>query len=427
MKTLANLLKSTDATEKGGSETRALSVATEEDRAGESNASVKWGVRRARSMRRIIVGDEAGPSSSPRPLSIRRISEVAIGKVRTGMANLTGASTVKKRSSMRQMRRATSKDEQQLLNQHGETGDDEVRKSSARMSGGGSHSPELDPVNVQAGGASCKGKHKQKNEDRLTVLAHLVQDESSTKSSVGFAAVLDGHGGDRCVEHVSRVLPTHIGHEIFQVMKEFQTDHWETVTRAAMTRGILSMDREYLQLANVRRDVSGSCAVMVTVRGCEVTVANVGDCRAVVYPFGEPKKAKSVTTDHTVTNTDEINRIRVAGGKIIENRLAGVLSPTRAFGDADLKEESTSGLVVDPEVYYFVANPGAVLILCSDGVTSAFSNEEISEIIQREFDSKGIDPSLAAATLCKRASDISTDDSSALIILFQSQMDENPL
>lgn len=430
MKSIASLLRSPEPSSVGE---RVVASEGGEDRVADSSASTssKWGILRARSMRRIPAqGEAAQTPGTPRPLSIRRISEVALNKVRSGMAGLSFTGTAsasdgsKRKSSMRKSRRATSKDEQQLAKNERE-GD--VRAGSARLSAAESHSPEFEPVNVQAGGASCRGKSKRANEDRLTVLAHLVQDDTSNKNSVGFAAVFDGHGGDKCVEHISLKLPTYIGHEIFQVMKEQQTDHWETITRAAMVRGVRAMDREVLDLCAPRRDVSGSCAVMATVRGCEVTIANVGDCRAIMFVHGEPNRVSRITVDHCVTNEDEIERIRIAGGKIIEERLGGVLAPTRAFGDADLKQDSNSGLIVDPEVYYIIANPGSVLVMCSDGVTNAFSDEQIAVIVQESFDLNGNDPTTAASCLSRKAADIGLDDSSAVIMLFQAQMEEAPL
>ena len=393
-------------------------------RSASSAASSKWGILRARSVRKMPLA-EAGEEEDipkPRPLSIRRISEVALGKVRSGMGLATSA---KRKSSMRKQRRATSREDLAVVG-HLETG--EMRTSSARMSETASNSPELEPVNVQCGGASCRGKGKRRNEDRIVVLAHLIHEEKSTKSSVGYAAVFDGHGGERCVEHIAMKLPTLIGHRIFVVKDEEEISRWKHVTKIAMARAIHEMDREYIEIAVPRRDVSGACAVMATVRGCEVTIAHVGDCRAILlHPDDEPDKGDEesefprvtrLTRDHVVSDPDEIERIRVAGGKILEGRLNGVLEPTRAFGDADIKM-SQDGLIVDPEITYRVVDPGAVLILCSDGITASFSDEELGKMVLKDLRENNFDPSHAAATVCKEAAETGLDDSSAVILVFQ--------
>ena len=68
----------------------------------------------------------------------------------------------------------------------------------------------------------------------------------------------------------------------------------------------------------------------------------MGDTKAVLVSFDNNKKAKVVseTIEHKGTNLREQERVKQAGGTIIQNRVSGSLSVTRALGDLDLKKEA---------------------------------------------------------------------------------------
>ena len=72
----------------------------------------------------------------------------------------------------------------------------------------------------------------------------------------------------------------------------------------------------------------------------------MGDTKAVLVSLenGKPKVV-SKTIEHKGTNLREQERVKQAGGTIIQNRVSGSLAVTRALGDLDLKKEVNSGLV----------------------------------------------------------------------------------
>lgn len=92
------------------------------------------------------------------------------------------------------------------------------------------------------------------------------------------------------------------------------------------------------QLSMIDSDHCGSTACTAIVRR-EINhnvlyVANVGDTRAVLSKNGQ---AERLSKDHKATEPSEIDRVKKAGGSIMENRVAGGLAITRAFGDHSYK------------------------------------------------------------------------------------------
>lgn len=76
---------------------------------------------------------------------------------------------------------------------------------------------------------------------------------------------------------------------------------------------------------------SGTTALAALLWGRVITVANLGDCRAVVSRRG---KALDITTDQKPSSSAETERIEAAGGHVCgEGYLNGVLGVSRAIGN----------------------------------------------------------------------------------------------
>ena len=63
-------------------------------------------------------------------------------------------------------------------------------------------------------------------------------------------------------------------------------------------------------------------------------MGNAGDSRCVLC---RGDKAIPLSADHKPAQLKEKARIRAAGGVVLNNRVNGVLSTSRAIGDVDLK------------------------------------------------------------------------------------------
>ncbi|XP_063700709.1 pyruvate dehydrogenase [acetyl-transferring]-phosphatase 1, mitochondrial isoform X2 [Culicoides brevitarsis] len=91
--------------------------------------------------------------------------------------------------------------------------------------------------------------------------------------------------------------------------------------------------------------LSGTCALLAHVSKNNLTVANLGDCVAVVGSYSENGEwiAKKITNEHNADNLNEIRRIisehpnNEKDSVIRSERLLGQLAPLRALGDFRFK------------------------------------------------------------------------------------------
>lgn len=133
--------------------------------------------------------------------------------------------------------------------------------------------------------------------------------------------------------------------------------------------------------------VSGTTALVALLANNELIVANVGDSRGVMCD--RQGRTIPLSYDHKPHLSQERKRIKKAGGFITFNgvwRVAGVLATSRAIGDFPLKDRNF--LIADPDIQIF--NLGDIqpqfLILATDGLWDAFSNEEAVMYIKERLD-----------------------------------------
>ncbi|GMH07957.1 hypothetical protein Nepgr_009797 [Nepenthes gracilis] len=202
---------------------------------------------------------------------------------------------------------------------------------------------------------------------------------------VGLFGVFDGHGGARAAEYVKQHLFSNlINHP------KFISD-----TKSAIAEAYNRTDTEFLKLDNSQNRDAGSTASTAILVGDRLLVANVGDSRAVICRGGE---AIAVSRDHKPDQSDERQRIEDAGGFVMWAgtwRVGGVLAVSRAFGDKLLKQY----VVADPEIQEEKVDGSLeFLILASDGLWDAVSNEDAVAMIKSEQD-----PEAAAKKLMQEA------------------------
>jgi len=229
------------------------------------------------------------------------------------------------------------------------------------------------------------------------------------------AAIFDGHGGTRCVDFVAENLCDRIGKALVKENRRFE--HLET----AIFDGFKACDDEFTRSAQTNSDNSGCCALISFVCQNRVILGWTGDCRAV---FWDGSRAHQLTTDHRPNEPSENKRITDLGGSIINNRINGVLSPSRCFGDLDIRTKSAEGvLIAEPCVSQVndlkdstLRNHTAFMILATDGVWDVMSNEVACEIVARSLKASGQNPEAASLRLVDEASRLTTDDVSVIVV-----------
>ena len=182
-------------------------------------------------------------------------------------------------------------------------------------------------------------------------------------------AVADGMGGARAGEVASRMA-----------VEAFEPKADADVDRLAGPENYL---RETAQQANARifelaegdssRSGMGTTLTAAMLSGNEVSFGHVGDSRAYLYRDGE---LSQLTNDHSLV--EELRR----QGKL--TRAQAAEHPQRSVITRALGPEPT----VAVDTMTVQGRPGDVFLLCSDGLTSMLSDEQVATIIGKDADLK---------------------------------------
>ncbi len=194
------------------------------------------------------------------------------------------------------------------------------------------------------------GRQRRDNEDSALARAPLF-------------VVADGMGGAQAGEVASRIAVEAFGAEL----PEQGGPEQRLAGRAQeANRQIYDISRSEHDRAGM-----GTTLTAVYVDDSELAVAHVGDSRAYLFRDGELGR---LTQDHTLV--EELLR----RGKLTEEQAAE--HPQRSI--------ITRALGVDPEVDVdtrtYAARAGDVVLLCSDGLTSMITEQQVTAVLQQETD-----------------------------------------
>ena len=90
------------------------------------------------------------------------------------------------------------------------------------------------------------------------------------------------------------------------------------------------------------------------------------------------KTAEFITIEDKCSNMKEKKRIEKMGGKIVDDRINGILAVSRGFGDFDLKNK---GLICEPHITKkLIDNSLNYCVIASDGVWDILSPDDVSKI-----------------------------------------------
>lgn len=271
------------------------------------------------------------------------------------------------------------------------------------------------------------------------VITVPVQGDSNQEEELYFFGIFDGHSGSFTSTKLSQDLVPCVARKLGQFYQE-GTDALASSAKMdeAITQTFEQLDNDIVfgSLGKLLREptkdnmvsclpaISGSCALLTAYNSLDSTVkvAVSGDSRALVASVDADGQwvVKSLSTDQTGDNPDEVRRIRSehpGEPNVVRNgRILGSLQPSRAFGDCRYKVGEVNGqslanlpdhlriyfrskprnfltppyVTARPEITTAKIDPSTkFMVLGSDGLFELLTNEEIAGLVVRWLQNNG--------------------------------------
>src|SRR5947209_12375378 len=201
---------------------------------------------------------------------------------------------------------------------------------------------------LRAAESICKtdtGRQRRENEDSAIARAPMF-------------VVADGMGGARAGEVASEIA-----------IESFQDGLPESGSpEQELAERVREANRAIYDRASQEPELQGMGTTLTAayLDDANLAVAHVGDSRAYLFRDGELRR---LTQDHSLV--DEL----VRRGKLTEAQAAE--HPQRSIITRALGPEPT----VEVDTWTYPVRPGDVLLLCSDGLTSMVSEQQITEVL----------------------------------------------
>lgn len=157
------------------------------------------------------------------------------------------------------------------------------------------------------------GTNRNYNEDRISIHLYIKKPPEYKGQlpwpDIHYFAVLDGHGGSKCVDFLKEKLVNYI------VTNKYFPENVDKAINEAITNIETFFLENYASNPNKTSilDLSGSCVIFLLVINEELYVINIGDSRALLVKNGF-KDTQAITTDHKPENSGEYKRITENGG-----------------------------------------------------------------------------------------------------------------
>uniref|UniRef100_A0A7S2SXC6 protein-serine/threonine phosphatase n=1 Tax=Chloropicon primus TaxID=1764295 RepID=A0A7S2SXC6_9CHLO len=164
-------------------------------------------------------------------------------------------------------------------------------------------------LTIKSAYASRRGYYpnnaRWKNQDSYCLIHNYCGQEERV-----LMGVFDGHGssGAGCSQFAGR--------EISSRLERHLLDGQDVGT--AHSKAFVSANSALHRNKTVDDSLSGTTAITVLLDGVDLTVANVGDSRAILGQRGQDGKvvSKKLSVDQTPFRKDELDRVRMAGGRV---------------------------------------------------------------------------------------------------------------
>eukprot|EP01080_Neovahlkampfia_damariscottae_P012111 gene12111-5603_t len=212
--------------------------------------------------------------------------------------------------------------------------------------------------------------------------------------------MFDGHGGDKSSKYVAKNLPKKIaknlqktGFSLFMNHPSIFIDKIGTFSDFAVdsTDVLRTSIHEVNEDLRMQKYDDGTTVVLVMISGNKITIANVGDSRAVLCKKG---KAIRLTNDHRPTTNEEKIRIQSVKGVVLGNRIKG-FSVSRSLGDF------SASPYISPEPYlktFDLDGEEDFIIIGCDGIWDDVSDEDAVEIVKNSMKENNSEDVFVSAT-----------------------------
>lgn len=244
----------------------------------------------------------------------------------------------------------------------------------------------------------------------------LVKLNIGPRKSTHIFGVFDGHGG----REVSNYIKNHFVEEFLNnenyekgdiktclketflkldkkllelpAMQEMTEDHFlfiqEFNIQEKESRINLVEENGYKYLEDISYIRGSTGLVLVIHNHTELYFANLGDSRGIII---NEESFLKMTNDHKPNNNEEKKRIKRAGSRILEDRVSGLLSMSRSFGDyqfklrRDLKQEDQA-VCACPEITFMKRTKQELfIVLACDGVWDCLTNNQIAQFFNERI------------------------------------------
>lgn len=219
----------------------------------------------------------------------------------------------------------------------------------------------------------------------------------------GLFSVFDGHAGSACSNFCAEEFPLHISNRF-------------PLTDERLSDLCYKIDDKYIKTlaSNPLSEASdaGSTASFFVAHPLpngrfDLQIANIGDARVLIADAINGSCVFS-THDHKPNDSEELLRIKSAGGRVKVGKINSLLSVSRAIGDLDFKSNRRRSpidqmVIPIPSLYHFEAtSEHFALVVCDGIVESGFDNNQVCEFAHHRLLS-GDEPAQVAAALCEEA------------------------
>ncbi|KAG6576644.1 Protein phosphatase 2C 57, partial [Cucurbita argyrosperma subsp. sororia] len=291
-----------------------------------------------------------------------------------------------------------------------------------------------DAAGIRWGSTTLQGLREEMEDDVVV--------RSDGLSGFLFAAVFDGHGGYSSVKFLREELYKDCVAALQGGLLLNGGDF--EVIKAALAKAFDETDKKLLLLleADGEEDESGSTATVAFIRNDVLFVSHVGDSCVVL---SRPGGAQLLTSSHrpygnNTTALQEVKRIREAGGWIVNGRICGDISVSRAFGDIRFKTKKNEMLrkgveegrwsekfvsrvrfngdlvTASPEIFQTTLGSNIeFMLIATDGLWDYMNRSDAVKFVRNELRQHG-DVQLACEALAQAALDKGSQDNISIIM-----------